>query len=170
MFVSLERPAEALPRATTNRRVRAATPFVIFGSLCVVAGGMVAAFTARAPTEHSSWTAAYLVLVAGAAQVGLGCGGALVPARLSVRALGAQLVLWNIGNAAVVVGTLGNWMWLIDVGGVLLVVALVLSASATRRAGARQWSWILFRLFQAVMVISVPIGLVLARRPPIDGG
>lgn len=151
----------------TNHRVRLATPFVLVGSLCVVAGGMVAAVTARAPTEHSSWTAAYLVLVAGVAQVGLGGGMASVPGCLpSARMVGVQLAMWNGGNTAVVAGTLADCVWLIDVGGVLLVATLVLSALVTRNASFRNWWWISFRVFQAVLLVSVPIGLMLARRPP----
>ena len=39
-------------------------PFGIAGVACIVAGGLVAAVTAPAATEHASWAAAYLVLVA----------------------------------------------------------------------------------------------------------
>ena len=39
-------------------------PFGIVGVVRVVAGGLVAAATAPAPTEHGGWAAAYLVLVA----------------------------------------------------------------------------------------------------------
>jgi hypothetical protein len=127
---------------------------------------MVAAVTAPSPTELSSWTAAYLVLVAGVAQIGLGCGLAFVPGRLtSARMLGELLLMWNLGNSAVVAGTLANRVWVIDVGGVLLVATLVLSAWVTRNAGFRQWPWISFRFFQAALLVSVPIGLMLARRP-----
>jgi hypothetical protein len=150
-----------------TRRVRVAAPFALLGCVCVVAGGTVAAVTAPAPTEHSSWTAGYLVLVMGVAQVGLGCGLALVPERLpSVLVLGAQVVMWNVGNAAVVIGTLGSWIWLTDVGGGMLVATLVLSARATWNAGSLRWAWIAFRLFQAGVLDSVPIGLLLARHPP----
>lgn len=52
-------------------RLRPALPFAIVGTACVIAGGLVAAATAPAPSEHGSWAAAYLVLVAGMAQVAL---------------------------------------------------------------------------------------------------
>ena len=57
------------------RRRAAAAPFVAIGVLCVIAGGLTAGVTAPAASERSSWASAYLVLVAGVAQVGLGLGG-----------------------------------------------------------------------------------------------
>jgi hypothetical protein len=48
----------------------------------------------------------------------------------------------------------------------MLVATLVLSARATWNAGSLRWAWISFRLFQAGLLVSVPIGLLLARRPP----
>jgi len=55
----------ALPHAQPGAsRSAAMLPFGIVGVVCVVAGGLVAAATAPAPTEHGGWAAAYLVLVA----------------------------------------------------------------------------------------------------------
>src|SRR5664280_344044 len=48
-------------------RRSAALPFAAVGAACIVAGGLVAAVSAPAPSEHASWAAAYLVLVVGAA-------------------------------------------------------------------------------------------------------
>jgi hypothetical protein len=82
-------------------------PFGIVGVICVVAGGLVAAVTAPAATEHGGRAAAYLVLVAGVAQVGLGFGQALLaPGPLSARLVAIEVAVWNLGNAAVLAGTL----------------------------------------------------------------
>ncbi|HEY5019315.1 MAG TPA: hypothetical protein VII59_21295, partial [Streptosporangiaceae bacterium] len=94
-------PAGLLPRWS------AASPFVAMGTACVVAGGLVAAAVAMAPSELGSWAAAYLVLVGGVAQVALGAGLALLaPRPPGRRAVIAGLAGWNAGNGAVLAGTL----------------------------------------------------------------
>jgi hypothetical protein len=150
----------------------AAVPFTALGSACVVAGGLVAAATAPAPSTHASWAAAYLVLVAGVAQAALGLGQAAltshVPAR---RRVVAQISTWNIGNAAVLVGTLTGVVPLVDLGGVILVAGLALLADGVRgrvRHDVRSQRWLLhgFRLLVVMLLVSIPIGLLLARIGP----
>jgi len=157
-------PVEA-ERAHVTGRVSVAFPFLIIGTAHVIAGGMVAAVTARTATETASWAAAYLVLVAGVAQVMLGGGQAYVCDLLpGTRTLGAQLVMWNTGNAAVLVGVTETRGWLVNAGGVLLVATLALTARATRGSHVEPWALIAFRAFQVVLVASVPVGLLLATR------
>ena len=43
-------------------------PFLLIGSLCTIAGGLVAAVTRPTGFVLGSWTAAFLVLVGGVAQ------------------------------------------------------------------------------------------------------
>lgn len=66
-----KRPGRLAGPAGAGARARANTalPFLAIGTACVIAGGFVAAVTAHAPAEHASWAAAYLVLVAGVAQM-----------------------------------------------------------------------------------------------------
>src|SRR5664280_1845073 len=105
-------------------RRSAALPFAAVGAACIVAGGLVAAVSAPAPFEHASWAAAYLVLVVGAAQAALGVGQALLALRVpSRRNVAVQFTAWNLGNAAVLTGTLAGITTLVDTGGALLVVA-----------------------------------------------
>src|SRR5664280_2796146 len=66
-------------------RRSAALPFAAVGAACIVAGGLVAAVSAPAPSEHASWAAAYLVLVVGVAQAALGVGQALLALRVPSR-------------------------------------------------------------------------------------
>lgn len=129
-------------RAAPNR-IQLAAAFLLIGGVCVIAGGLTAAVTAPAPTEHASWAAAYLVLVAGAAQIGLGVGRAwLADRRPSPGRLVAELASWNLGNAAVIAGTLSSLTAVVDLGGGLLVVALGLlenSGAAARRHHSPLW-------------------------------
>ncbi|GGX98123.1 hypothetical protein [Streptomyces anandii] len=150
----------------------AMAPFAAPGIACVVAGGLVAAATAPAPSTHGSWAAAYLVLVAGVAQVALGWGQAALAPRPPARGrVLAQAGTWNLGNAAVLIGTLTGVLTLVDLGGVVLVAGLALLADAVRggvRHGAqsRRWQLYGFRLLVVVLLVSVPTGLVLARIGP----
>ncbi|MGZ4587605.1 MAG: hypothetical protein ACXVGN_01045 [Mycobacteriaceae bacterium] len=147
---------------------RAALPFSVVGLICILTGGIVSAATAFAPSEHSAWAVAYLVLVAGAAQVGLGVGQALLaPSTPAVRVVVAEFLAWNVGNAAVLVGTISGVAVLVDVGGVLLLAALILLILGVRGC-AEHWKWPLyaFRILVLILLISIPIGLVLAAVRP----
>ena len=142
-------------------------PFAVLGVGCVVAGGLVAAVTAVAPSTHASWAAAYLVLVAGVAQVGLGLGQAVLAPRVPSRGqVGAQVVAWNVGNAAVLTGTLTGVLPLVDLGGALLVIGLALLVHAVRGGQRRGWTLYGFRLLALLLLVSIPVGLVLARISP----
>lgn len=150
----------------------ATAPFTALGISCVVAGGLVAAATAPTPSTHGSWAAAYLVLVAGVAQVTLGWGQAALAPHVPARGrVVAQAGTWNLGNAAVLAGTLTGVLPLVDAGGVVLVVSLALLADAVRGsalqgAGPRRWPLYGFRLLVIVLLVSIPTGLVLARVGP----
>ncbi len=146
-------------------RLRPALPFVTVGAACVVCGGLVAAATAPAPSEHGSWAAAYLVLVAGVTQIALGAGRVLLaPAPAFGRRVAAEFAAWNGGNAAVLAGTLAGTVAAVDAGSVLLVLTLALLAWDVR--GARRgggWWLRLYWLLIGLLLVSVPIGAVLAR-------
>lgn len=147
-------------------RLRAATPLLATGTAGVVAGGLVAAATAPSPSEHGSWTAAYLVLVAGVAQIALALGQVwLAPVAPARRVLAGEYAAWNVGNAAVIAGTLAGIPTMLDAGGVLLVAALALFAVAVRgRAAARgRWLLLAYRALVVLMLVSIPVGLVLDR-------
>lgn len=149
--------------------LRRAAPAAGVGAASVVAGGLVAAVTAAAPSEHGSWLAAYLVLVAGGAQVALALGQAmLAPQPPSPRTLAVEMIAWNTGNVAVVAGTLAGLTVLVDVGGTLLVLALALLSAAVRGAGrggrpVRRWSVRAFQMLVLTLLASIPVGLWLAR-------
>lgn len=153
-------------------RRREFLPFVLTGVLCVIAGGLVAAVTAPAPTEHGTWVAAYLVLVGGVAQAGLGLGQAMFTARTSARVVAVEAVGWNVGNASVIVGNLLGVTALVDLGGAFLVIALILLARGVSPARARpvaggaKWYLHGYRLLVLILLVSIPIGLILARAQP----
>lgn len=145
-------------------------PFAWIGLACVVAGGLVSAAIAPSPTEHGAWAAAYLVLICGVAQAALGVGQNTLAVRPPTQRLTyTELIGWNLGNAAVIAGTLSNTNVVVFIGGAILVVALGFFSYGVRRSAgapdsAARPSWIVngFRLLLLVLLISIPVGLVLA--------
>ena len=160
--MSMPVPARPLPRWS------AASPFAALGTACVVAGGLVAAAVATAPSQLGSWAVAYLVLVGGVTQVALGAGPALLASRPpGRRAVAAELAGWNAGNGAVLAGTLLGAAWLADVGGAVLIAALALALAGIRGAVRRPaWPLHLYRALIALVLVSIPVGLVIAAAHP----
>lgn len=145
-------------------RWAAAAPMAIVGVLCVIAGGLLPAVTASVITRELAWLSAFLVLVAGVAAVALGFGqaflGAHVPRGILVY---AELVVYFAGNALVITGSLSGFPILTDVGGGLLVLALVGFVWGARGArGPRTWALYAYRAVIVILLVSIPIGLVLA--------
>lgn len=145
-------------------RVPAATPFVVVAGTSIVAGGLVAAVTGPTDFDKGSWLAAYLVLVGGVALIGLGVGQAVFARRPPASSvIAAELALWILSAAAVVVGTLAELVVLTIVGGLLLLgVLVVFVAAVSERSGiGGRLIWV-YRAVIAVLVVSIPIGLLLA--------
>src|SRR5690606_21511166 len=130
----------------------------------VVVGGLVAAVTSPLQLSHGSWAAAYLVLVNGVAQVALGkAQAALAPTAPSRGVQATQLAAWNVGGAAVIGGTLARMPLIVDVGGLLLVIALALMIRTVRgRTAGPRWAIWTYRLLLIIVLVSIPIGLLLA--------
>lgn len=141
-----------------------AIPFTILGTGCVAAGGLVSAVTALSPTEQRAWAVAYLVLVAGLAQVLLGVGRALLSTTLPLkRRLALECVGWNAANAAVLTGTLIPLPGLLYPGAALLLIDLGLLVQGGRAThGTHRWTLYAYRALAALLAVSVPVGLILA--------
>lgn len=157
----VERIDETWSDLATLRR-RGAVPPAVLGVAAVVLGGLVAAVTTPAGWAHGAWAAAYLVLVTGVAQIGLFVGQAALATTPPSRALvTTEVVGWNLGSAAVILGTLASTPAVVTAGGVLLVVCLGLLVYGVRgrRAGRLLW---LFRLLVLLLLVSIPVGLVLS--------
>lgn len=140
-------------------------PFLVIGGTCVVAGGLVAAATAPAPSEHGSWAAAYLVLVCGAASVALAVGQAAITRTPSRLMIGAECMAWNTGNAAVLAGVLADLSWLVAAGSVALVSSLALFfwVSRTRQTQGSARLLLGYRSVLGLLLASVLAGTVLAQ-------
>ena len=145
------------------RGIRPDDMFLVVGGACIVAGGLVAAVTEPLRLAHGSWSAAYLVLVGGVAQIALGASQrALTGRETPTPVLITELAAWNLGSALVIGGTLVGNPVIVDAGGVALVVALAVLARTVRGGARPRWAVWTYRGALAVLLVSIPIGLVLA--------
>lgn len=157
-----EGPATGLEGIPASRW-RAMGGFPLVGLCAIVMGGLVAAATGPTGLPGGSWVAAYLVLVAGVAQVGLGAGQALL-ARVapSERRRAWQLALYNVGNIAVLGGTLIESVTVVAVGGLLLLLALALFLASVRHSAAHSWYLAVYRTLLIILGPSVLVGVGLS--------
>lgn len=150
---------------------------VISGGCGVVLGGLVAAVTGPMNLDQGSWLAAYLVLVCGVAQYTMGTMQTrLGPRQPSVAGSWTQLACWNLGNLAVMAGTLTGITRVVDLGALLLLITLGIAVRGWRnragagagddarvgrgpRAGLVEWG---YRGLVLLLLVSVPTGVVLA--------
>lgn len=146
-------------------RWHAARAFVLVGVIATIAGGLVAAVTRPAGFAAGSWLAAYLVLVVGVAQIALGAGQAALATSLPTqRQRAIELWGWNGGATIVVAGTLASAPVLTTLG-TLAVVAASWEFLVGVRApldDAAGWLVVSYRVIALIVVVSVPVGIVLA--------
>lgn len=142
----------------------AARPFLLIGSLCTIAGGLVAAVTRPTGFELGSWTAAFLVLVGGVAQIALGAGQCwLADQPPPARRVRAEVVFWNLGVSATIVGTVTGTPIITTAAGCALVVALGLFIATTKApSSVRGPARVIYRVLAGLVLVSIPIGLGLA--------
>lgn len=140
---------------------------MIIGGVFVLLGGAVAAVTSPLGIEKGSWLAAYLVLVGG---VPVYLVGQFIAHWSAGRGGWALLIGWNLGNAAVIVGSLLSLPLLVDVGGIVLLIPLVylLCIALQRKITVEDSSraaviarWLLIAAL-VIMIFSIPVGLLLA--------
>ena len=140
-------------------RVAAAAPFVALGAAAIVAGGATAAAVAYHPTEHLVWMVAYLVLVVSAMQWVFGAGQAWLAEQPPAPGMAwGQWVLFNLGNAGVIGGTLCNRTGIVVAGTLLFVAAIgwfLLGVRHSRRRGLG----IAYRILLALIFLSACVGL-----------
>lgn len=145
-----------------DNRLRLTGPFVWVGAAAIVAGGLIAGAIAHDPSRHWVWLVAYLVLVCGVAQCILGVGQAmLAPRAPGYIRLWGEWALFNLGNLAVIVGTLMQRFVVVVVGTVALLLALALFMYAIRKA-ARTRLRRVYEIVLAIVTLGALVGLGLA--------
>lgn len=142
--------------------MRAGLPFAALGGAAIIAGGLVAAAVAHHPTQHLVWMSAYLVLIVGVAQCVFGVGQALLSQRASSRALvWIEWIVFNLGNAGVITGTLLGRFSLVLAGTLLFAASIALFLTGTH--GSWRAGWLAgYRLLLGLILASSLVGLALS--------
>ncbi len=142
----------------------AALPLLIAGGISIVAGGFVAAVSGPTNWERGSWVAAFLVLVGGVAQIGVGASQAhLGPSPTTTRFTAVECALWNLACVAVITGSLLSSPVTVAIGSAPLVAALVMSTYAVRGSGGTHPRLLLaYRALLILLLASMPVGIALS--------
>jgi hypothetical protein len=143
-------------------RWRAARPFVALGIAAIIAGGLVAAAAAHHPAEHPVWASAYLVLIVGVAQIVFGGGQACLSERLpSTGWIGGEWIIFNLGNAGVIAGTVLESFPMVLAGTVAFALGIAAFLLGTR--GPMRGGWLAgYRLLLGLVFLSSMVGLALS--------
>ena len=151
----------ASARVESCERVGLALPFLLIAALAIVAGGAIAAAMAHAPGRKVLWAVAYLVLVVGVTQAVLGVGQALLATREASRSVRVvEWVMFNLGSAGVMGGTLCTVRLLVVAGTLLFAASLVMFLLATRESSGH-WPILAYRALLVFIGGSAVVGLVL---------
>ena len=147
-----------------HERCHAAWPFVAIGIVSIVAGGLVAALTRPLELDAGPWIAAYLVLVNGVAQAGLGAGQAgLTRHAPSARVVLVEVVAWNASTTTIILGTLIGWPLLTTAGALSLILAVgCLIRQVPRAPASHRWPTVVHWSLAVLVALSAPIGVLLA--------
>ncbi len=154
--MSPRQPAPAIPSSLV--------PFVAIGAVSTIAGGIAAAVTGPTGWEHGSWVAAFMVLVTGVGQIGLGIGQAfLSEVQPSAIRVAVEATTLNAGAALVVAGTLASHSWLVSIGALVFASALVVFALTTWSHETRhRWVGAAYVTLLVVLIMSTPVGIALS--------
>lgn len=141
---------------------RVGKPFLLAGSVAVIAGGFLAAYCIRHPASDLIWLSAYLVLVFGVAQIVFGGGQGLLCDRSPRDGwVAAEWVVFNLGNLGVIIGTLSASFPLVLGGTILFVTGIGMFLAGTR--GRVRPLWLAgYRALLGLIFISSLVGLALA--------
>ena len=145
-----------------KRRRLAAAPFAVLGLGAIVAGGGIAAAVAHAPSQPLVWLVAYLVLVVGVAQCAFGVGQACLASQpRRARHVWLEWIVFNAGNAGVMLGTLTGEFALVAIGTTLFAAAMALFLRGVHRGRGGVWL-LVYRVLVGVLFVSSIIGLGLS--------
>jgi len=149
---------------TSSASLTPARAFRIVGAVAIVLGGILAAVTGPLQLGKGSWAAAYLVLVAGAAQYVMGAALTRWRPAGSTTARWCWFALWNLGHLGVIGGTVAGSTATVFVGSGLLVIALVLAflASLGTRVETDRTLLLGYRVLLVLLAVSIPVGMVLS--------
>lgn len=111
------------------------------------------------------WASAYLVLVVGVVQIAFGQNLRTLARRQTSTSLWAAFAVYNVANICVLAGTLhkttATGQLVLDIGSMGLMIALLCMIYGLKDA-KRSWQLWVFYLVALIIVVSAPIGVLLA--------
>lgn len=136
------------------------------GLAAIIVGGVLAAFCAKNPTTPAVWASAYLVLVLGVLQAFFGVTLKHLAGKSVRTAVDWAWGGYNAGSLLVMYSTLlkyehMNHLPYLYTGSALLVLAMFSMLYATKSAPESRLK-LVFYVLVAIILISVPSGLVLS--------
>lgn len=113
--------------------------------------------------DDGSWVAAFLVLVTGVAQIGIGAGQAhLAPVAPSVTFIRRECAVWNLSCAAVIAGTLLSSPATVSIGSLFLLAGLGMATFAVRGTASEHPLLLPYRALLILLLASTPVGIALS--------
>lgn len=141
---------------------RSTLPFVAVGIAAILLGGLIAAAVAHEPSRNMVWMVAYLVLVAGLAQIAFGLGQiVLADKTIGTVLVVSEFLLFNLGNAGVISGTITETLIPVAIGTALLLFGLGLFLYGSRGQGHTRLRGG-YRVLLAIIAIGALVGLTLS--------
>ncbi len=141
-------------------------PFTLLGVMAIVAGGLLAARISGRPIPVLVWLVAYLVLVVGVAQFALGWGQARLAARLPPYLVALEWLIFNLGNAGTVAGTLAGLYRMTIAGSILVAIAMPLFTWGLIGSRRHPLWQIPYYALAALIFASAIAGIILAAHQP----
>lgn len=149
------------------------TAFFATALIMLAASGIAATAYEIDGDERLHWLALHLALLGGVSQLVIGAGQFFVCAFLATTPpsrtmVAAQLAVWNLGTALVAIGVVTTVHPLVDAGGILVVVGLVLFGLSMRAMQGRslqraRWAVRWYQGSAGCLGLGVLIGVLLAR-------
>lgn len=173
--------ARAAGRRCRHRSVDPGSPrprdllaaFFAVGLVHLLAGAVAGVAGAVSGDRELHWLALHLLLLGGISQFVLGAGQFFVCAFLATdppprRLIAAQLASWNAGTVMVAVGDPAGMPALVEAGGGLIAVGLVMFALGLRRMERRSvqhapWALRWYQASAACLGLGGVIGVLMAR-------
>lgn len=148
-------------------KLRLNKAYAAMGGLAVLTGASLAAFTAKQPSTLAMWASAYLLLVVGFAQIFLAVAVAELLAKNSRRLVNWIFVIFNLGNALVILSTALKYSGheqhvIVTIAGAAVIIATLSTLSWQVRLSQKSYLKLATYVLVGLLISTSLIGMILA--------